>query len=258
MKKFALITGASSGIGFELARIMASQKHNLILVARNETKLRELAEELIKLFGVDCMVLAKDLSLPSSVDEIYRELEAAEIKIEILVNNAGFGNIGKFWENDWVKEQRMIEVNIMALTKLTRLFLPGMVSQKSGKILNVASTAAFQPGPFMAVYYASKAFVLFFSEALAEELKGTGVTVTALCPGPTSSGFQDEAAMNDAKLLKLLKIAPAVSVARYAYNAMMHGRKVAIHGFLNNLMVFSQRFTPRQFAVKAIAYLQKQ
>jgi uncharacterized protein len=257
MVKYSLITGASSGIGLEMARILAKHKKNLVLVARNKEKLEILSHELKDQFGIYILVIVKDLSLPDSVEKLFNELEANEIEIEILINNAGFGDLTHFYKSNWEKTRQMIDLNIMALTHLTRLFLPSMIKAKSGKILNIASTAAFQPGPYMAVYYASKAYVLYFSEAIAEELKGTGVTVTALCPGPTNSGFQDEAGINGIKLLRLIKADRASEVAQYGYDSMIKGKSVAVYGMMNALMAFSIRFTPRKLAVKLIANLQK-
>jgi uncharacterized protein len=178
----ALITGASSGIGLELAKVFAANKINLVLVARSESKLNELANE-VKQQGVTVNVLAKDLSSYNTAKEIFDWCGQQNIQIDYLVNNAGVGDFGFFHESEWKKQEQIINLNITALTYLTHLFLPDMVKRKNGKVLNVASTAAFQPGPTMSVYYATKAFVLHFSEAIANELEKTGVTVTALCPG---------------------------------------------------------------------------
>ena len=172
-----------------------------------------------------------------------------------MVNNAGFGHFGLFAESNWEKQHQMIELNITALTQLTHLFLPQLIQQK-GKILNVASTAAFQPGPTMAVYYATKAFVLHFSEALSNELKPTGVTVTALCPGATESGFQKAAEMEESKLVKGRKLPSSADVAIYGYKAFMNGKVVAIHGWLNYLMAQSIRFTPRSLVLKVVRFIQ--
>jgi short-subunit dehydrogenase len=245
MAKTALITGASSGIGYELAKIFARQKYNLVLVARSENKLNEIAAELKKAHGVDVVVLPKDVSLLASSQEIYDAVKQKGIDVEILVNNAGFGDFGFFTETKWEKELEMINLNMTALTALTKLFVRDMVRRKSGKIMNVASTASFQPGPLMAVYYATKAYVLSFSEAISNELQGTGVTVTALCPGPTESGFQNAAAMNDSKLVKGKKLPTSQDVAEYAYKALMNGKVVAVHGLMNKIMAQSVRYSPR-------------
>lgn len=245
MTETALITGASSGIGYELARVFAREKYNLVLVARNEKKLQEIAAELTKAHGVQVTVLAKDVSLLDSATEIYDSLKQKNIAVDVLVNNAGFGDFGFFTETKWEKELEMINLNMTALTALTKLFVGDMVKRKSGKILNVASTASFQPGPLMAVYYATKAYVLSFSEAISNELSGTGVTVTALCPGPTESGFQAAADMKDSKLVKGKKLPTSQEVAEYAYKALMSGKVVAVHGLMNKIMAQSVRYSPR-------------
>lgn len=245
MTRTALITGASSGIGYELAKVFAKNKTNLVLVARSEKKLREIAEELTKAHGIKVEVISKDVSILTSAKEIYDAVRQKSIRVDFLVNNAGFGDFGFFTDTKWEKELEMINLNITALTALTKLFVKDMVTQKSGKVLNVASTASFQPGPLMAVYYATKAYVLSFSEAIANELQGTGVSVTALCPGPTESGFQNAAAMNDSKLVKGKKLPSSQDVAEYAYKSLMSGKVVAVHGVMNKIMAQSVRFTPR-------------
>lgn len=250
--KTALITGASGGIGMELARIFAQNKHNLVLIARSEGKLKELANELQTQYGVAVKVIAKDLSLATAPTEIYQELKVAKINIDFLVNNAGFGEFGFFNETAWAKEEMMIDLNIKTLTHFTKLFVQDMVQRRSGKILNVASTAAFQPGPLMAVYYATKSYVLSFSEAIANELADKGVTVTALCPGPTASGFQAAATLEESKLVKGKKLPSSLEVAEYGYKAMMNGEIVAIHGTMNWLMAQSIRFTPRKLATTIV------
>jgi short-subunit dehydrogenase len=245
MTNVALITGASGGIGYELAKVLAREKHNIALVARNEQKLRAIADEITTKYGVRVFVFPKDLSAIESATELYQAAREQDLNVEILVNNAGFGYFGFFVETPWEKELEMMNLNIVSLTALTKLFVKDMAARKSGKIMNVASTAAFQPGPLMAVYYATKAFVLSFSEALSNELKGTGVTVCALCPGPTESGFQDAAAMQDSKLVKGKKLPTSAEVAEYGYRAMMKGKVVAIHGFMNAALAQSLRLTPR-------------
>ncbi len=251
----ALITGASSGIGLELAKIFAGNKINVVLVARNENKLVELSKELQQQ-GVIVHVLAKDLSDYNTAKEIYNWCNLQGIQIDYLVNNAGVGDFGFFNKSDWIKQEQMINLNITALSYLTHLFLPGMVQRKTGKVLNVASTAAFQPGPLMSIYFATKVFVLFFSEAIANELEGTGVTVTALCPGATESGFQAAAAMEDSKLFKGKKIPSSKEVAAYGYKAMMKGKPVAIHGLKNYLLAQGARFAPRSITVKVARWIQ--
>jgi uncharacterized protein len=242
----ALITGASGGIGYEFAKLIAQDCNILVLVARDRDRLAEVKKELETLASVSVLIVEKDLAKPGAADEIYRELKSKNIGVDILINNAGFGDHGSFSETDWVLEEKMIAVNIIALTQMTKLFVKGMVARKSGHILNVASTAAFQPGPFMAVYYASKAYVLSFSEAIASELKGTGVAVTVLCPGPTDTGFASAARMEHTRLFTFMKPASAADVARFGYEAMQSGKTVAIHGALNKIMALSTRMAPRK------------
>jgi short-subunit dehydrogenase len=255
-----LITGASSGIGLELAREFAAHRHDLILVARNEEKLRALARELESL-GVRAYVVAADLSKPSSprtiVDGIGALDRSRRLEVDVLVNNAGYGLYGPFLETSLETELEMIQVNIVALTELTKRLLPGMVERRRGKILNLASTASFLPGPLMAVYYATKAYVLSFSEAIATELEGTGVTVTALCPGPTASGFQAAARLQESKLVAGRKLPTAAEVARFGYQATMAGRAVAVPGFSNKLTSQLHRFFPRSAVRKTVQRVQE-
>jgi len=252
MSKTALITGASSGLGKEFAQIHASKGDNLVLVARGKDKLEALKLELEKQYGVSVHVIGKDLSDQYAPKAIYDELKTQKIQVDYLINNAGFGDFGLFSETNWDKQQEMINLNVMCLTYMTRLFLPDMIKRKFGKILNLASTAAFQPGPTMSVYFATKAYVLSFSEAIANELKGTGVTVTALCPGATDTGFKAAAALGESSLFKGNQIATPKEVAEFGYTKMMEGKTVAIHGFVNKLMAESVRFIPRDI-VTAIA-----
>ncbi len=254
--KTVLITGASSGIGLELAKIFAKEKNNLLLVARSESKLKELAGELQQQYGITAHVFAKDLSDYNSSKEVFDYCEQNSLQVDYLVNNAGFGDFGFFVESNWEKQLQMINLNITTLTYLTRLFLPGMVQRKYGKILNVASTAAFQPGPTMSVYYASKAYVLHFSEAISNELQGTGVTVTALCPGATESGFQAAAALEESKMVKGKKLPSSEEIAAFGYKHFMKGTRVAIPGLMNNVMVASVRFSPRSWVLKIARSLQ--
>lgn len=257
MKITALITGASNGIGLELAYVNAIKGNNLILVARNWKKLQEIKLDIELKYDVNVYVISKDLSNKDAAQELYNEVKLLQLKVDYLINNAGFGDFGMFVETNWEKEQEMISLNITALTQLTKLFLGDMISKRSGKILNLASTAAFQPGPKMAVYFATKAYVLSFSEAIANEVKDYGITVTALCPGPTQSGFQSAAAMDDAKLFKDKKLPTAKEVAQYGYKAMMQGKTVAIHGFMNTILANAIRFIPRNLVVKILRSLQE-
>jgi len=195
--------------------------------------------------------------LAGSSAEVFEQLQRDHLRIDILVNNAGFGTHGLFVESNIDEQLRMMQLNISTLTHLTRLLLPSMVAQRNGKILNVASTAAFQPGPFMSVYYASKAYVLSFSEALANELCGTGVTVTALCPGPTRTEFQVRAKIGQTKLMNG-RIMDAKSVAQIGYQALMQGRSVAIPGIRNNLLALAVRWLPRALVIRAIRSIQEQ
>ncbi len=254
--KTALITGASSGIGEEFAKLFAKDKINLVLVARSENKLKSMATQLREEFGVEVKVIAKDLSVLHQVEEVYTELQQQNSTIDYLVNNAGFGDYNLFAESDWKKQEEMINVNIMALTKLTHLFLPAMLKNKFGKVLNVASTAAFQPGPTMSVYYASKAFVLHFSEAISNELEGTGVTVTALCPGAFESGFQKAAALEESRLVKGRKLPTSKEIAAFGYKHLMKGTRVCIPGVMNYMMANSVRFAPRSWVLKIARMIQ--
>ena len=252
----ALITGASNGIGLELAKIHAAKGDQLVLVARNKSKLDELKIELEKTYKISVYTIGKDLSAMNAGQEIFDETSKQQIHIDYLINNAGFGDFGMFVETDWNKEAQMIQLNITALTQLTKLYLKEMVKRGSGKIMNVASTAAFQSGPTMAVYYATKAYVLSFSEAIDNEVRDKGVTVTALCPGATESGFQAAAAMEESNLGKGRKLPTSKEVAEYGYESMMKGRTVAIHGFMNYLLANSVRFIPRAMVVKVTRKLQ--
>src|ERR1022692_222691 len=250
-RKTALITGASSGIGLELARIFAREGYNLVLVARNGDRLRQLASELEKAHGARSLILATDLTEPGAAAYVLDQTTRAGLQLDVLVNNAGFGQYGLFAENDLEECLRQIQLNVTTLTHLTRLYLPGMIERKTGRILNVASTAAFQPGPLMAVYFATKAYVLHLSEALANELSGTGVTVTCLCPGATVTEFHKRANATGMNLLKFGSM-EARTVAEDGYRALMAGKPLVISGVKNWLLAQSVRFSPRRL-VTAIA-----
>jgi uncharacterized protein len=252
----ALITGASNGIGLELAKIHASKGDNLVLVARNKEKMDILKTSLEKEFKISVYTIGKDLSASNAAQDVYNETTKNNIVVDYLINNAGFGDFGMFVETDWNKELQMINLNISTLTHFTKLYLQDMVKRGSGKIMNVASTAAFQPGPTMAVYYATKAYVLHFSEAVNNEVSKQGVTITALCPGATESGFQAAAAMEESNLVKGKKLPRSKEVALYGYKAMMKGKAVAVHGLINLLMATSVRFTPRALVVKITRAIQ--
>ncbi len=251
-----LVTGASSGIGEELARRFAADGAELVLVARSEERLRRLAAELNERHGVAARVEAVDLAAPGAVAALCERLAADGVAVDVLVNNAGYGARGAVAELDLERQLGMVRLNVEALTALTRRLLPGMLERRRGGILNVASTAAFQPGPFMAVYYATKAYVQSFTEALAEELRGTGVTVTSLAPGPTLTGFQKEAEMEGTLLFKLGPM-PAGPVARAGHRAFRRGKVVVIPGIGNRLLAFSTRLTPRWLLRRVVRMLQQ-
>ena len=243
-EKTALITGASAGIGRELARLFGKDGHDVILVARRRDRLEELAKELAAENGVKATVIAADLGDRAAPSAIADEVQAKGIAVDFLVNNAGFGTCGSFVHSDLSRELEMVEVNIRALMQLTRLFLPDMIARKRGRILNTASVAGFVPGPYMSAYYASKAFVLSFTEALASELTGTGVTITASCPGPTETEFTAVAGNKKTKLYQQ-NVAQASLVARHAYHAMNAGKIVAVPGLVNKMITWSVRISPR-------------
>jgi len=239
-----LITGASGGIGYELAKLFARDHHNLVLVARSADKLAQVATEL-QAQGVTVKTIALDLATPPASKFLFEQLQREGIAIDILVNNAGFGAYGEFAQMPEGEILGQIDLNITALTALTRLFLPSMIARRSGRIMNVASTAAFQPGPLMAVYYATKAYVLSFSEAIANELRHSGVTVTCFCPGATHTGFAKRAGVESSRLFKVSAMS-ADKVALDGYRAVMEGRTLAISGAHNWLVAQSTRFAPRK------------
>ncbi|GMT49181.1 MAG: short-chain dehydrogenase [bacterium] len=253
--KWALITGASGGIGLDLAHLMAHDGLNLVVIARRQAKLEELKSELEKNHSIQVKVLVKDLSEPESPKEIHSELVKENISIDILVNNAGFGSCGPFYKSDLEKELDMIQVNITSLVHLSRLFIEPMVKKGGGKVLNVASSAAFQPGPGMANYFAGKAYVLHFSEALRNELIGTGVTVTCLCPGPTQTEFFKNARMGDSGLAS--RKMDSLKVAEIGYNALKKGKTVIIPSMVNKLMTFTVRMAPRKMVAKITEWMIK-
>lgn len=245
MAKTALITGASKGIGRELARCCAAAGHDLVLVARSADTLRALAAELSEKHGISARAEAHDLTDPAAPAALLASLEQAGVPVDILINNAGFGDTGTFHTLDNSRQVGQIDLNVRALTDLTHRFLPAMVDRGWGRVLNIASTAGFQPGPFMAVYYATKAYVISFSEAIHQELKGTGVTVTAHCPGATASEFSAVSGNDKTMLFQKGSVAPADAVAAHAYAAMMRGEAVPVHGTANAIGAFMVRFSPR-------------
>jgi short-subunit dehydrogenase len=250
----ALITGASSGIGRELARTMAADGYGLILVARRRDRLDELAAELTGRHRVTVSVLAEDLADPAAPRRIEDQVRAAGREVDVLVNNAGFGSHGAFARADLDVALRMIDVNVRALVELTHRFLPPMLQRRRGRILNVASIAGFVPGPFMATYYASKAYVLSFTEALATELRGSGVTATASCPGPVATEFGEVAGSSRTNLFRG-RLAGAAPVARHAYRAMLAGKVVAIPGLWGKLSAFMPRMSPRGQTRAIVAWM---
>jgi short-subunit dehydrogenase len=252
-RPLALVTGASSGIGREIARVLAREGHDLVLVARREPELSALADELKEANGAAATVVTADLAADGGAQQVFDAVSGAGRDVDVLVNNAGLGAHGRFWETDPDVEHRSLAVNIVALTELTKLFLPGMVARGRGRVLNVASTAGFQPGPFMATYYASKAYVLSFTEALDEELSGTGVTATALCPGVVPTGFQAAAELSpDTPLLNSPGAKSAEYVAKAAVKGMLRGKRIVIPGALNKFGTVSVRFSPRFVVTKIV------
>ena len=255
-RKTVLITGASAGIGYELAKLFARGGYALVLVARDKGALRRVAEELSGQYKAAVKVIAKDLSLPAAPRDLYNELDRTGIAIDVLVNNAGFGVMGPFATTSIEKELAMMELHMISLTHLTKLFLKPMLARGAGKILNVASTAAFQPGPFMAVYYASKAYVLSFSAALASEVRGSGVTVSVLCPGPTRTEFQPRAGIPPSKLFNRLAV-DATAVASAGYKGLERGQIVIIPGCANKMLALGVRVVPRAWVAAVIRRIQK-
>ncbi len=249
MKQTALITGASNGIGLELAKIHAKQGGDLVLVARSADKLAQLAEELRSQYGVLVTVIAQDLTAPQAAQAVFAETERLGIQVDILMNNAGIGGHGRFFERELAKEQQMIQLNITTLTELTHLYLQGMVARRRGKILNVSSTASFMPGPLQAVYYATKAYVTSFSQAVAEEVREFGITVTALCPGAVDTGFVAAGDLQGVGVWKNAK--SAQSVAEYGYRAMEKGELVAFNeGKLKFALEWVIPLLPRKTVLK--------
>jgi short-subunit dehydrogenase len=254
--KTALVTGASVGLGAEFSKLFAADGHDVVLVARRRENLEALAAELVKQHGVRATVMPEDLNEPGAPERIVKALGEEGIEVEFLVNNAGFGTSGAFASADLARELSMLTVNITTLVHLTRLLLPAMVARRSGRILNIGSTAGFVPGPFMAGYYASKAFVNSFTQALAYELRGTGVTATVSCPGATLTEFAKVAGNDKSRLFQAAAMG-APEVAAHGYRAMMRGRPMAIAGFRNQLSIQSLRFAPRGMTVALAASLNK-
>lgn len=251
MHPTVLITGGSGGIGFELAKLYARDHYKIILVARDLSALEKNAKALREEFAVEVLCYAIDLTKATSAEELFAWLTSHSIHLDVLINNAGFGLYGAFSTTDLASETDMIALNITSLTQLTKLALTGMHKNKRGHIINVASTAAFEPGPFMSVYFATKAYVLSFSEALAEELSGSGIAVTTLCPGPTATNFEKAAAAESTSLFKG-KLMTAKEVAHIAYAGIKKKQRIIITGFSNKLMVLATRFAPRTLLTKVM------
>lgn len=255
----ALVTGASGGLGEEMARVLAERQIDLLLVARSEDKLEALATELSQCYGIRAQYMALDLTDPGAAAELVRECAYRQLDIDLLINNAGFATYGEFAESRLSEQLDLLQLNMTTLTELTHRFLPPMLERGRGRILNVASTAAFTPGPLMAVYYASKAYVLSFSEAISEEVRGSGVYVTALCPGPVETGFQARANLQRSRLFSgpaRLTVLSAHTVARQGIEAMLRGEAVHVTGSLNKVQVFLTRLLPRSVMPRLIHRLQ--
>ena len=255
--KLALITGASSGIGKAFARIHAERGGDLVIVARSEDKLNALKTELEEKHGVKVTVIGKDLTQPDAASEVYEDVKQAGTKVDYLINNAGFGGQGKFYERAWAQDLAMINLNVIALTALTRFFLPDFVKRNEGRILNVSSTAALMAGPLQAVYYATKAYVTSFSNAVAEELHDTNVTVTALMPGATETEFASTSGMDKTSLFETTFSAKAV--AEEGYNAMLAGKLDVIAGvtLTQRMMMRAVPLTPKKMLLKQVRQMQE-
>jgi short-subunit dehydrogenase len=245
-----LITGASSGIGFHLAREFASHGHPVILVAPVAEEIESVAADIEREFAVRALSIAADLIQADAAESIFDEVSADGVAVDILVNNAGLGQRGKFWENPPERDIEMIRLNVEAVVRLTRHFLPPMLERRRGRILNTASVAGFEPGPNLAVYHATKAFVLSFSESLATELADTGVTLTALCPGPTDTDFFPKAEMIDSPAFQKANLMAPQPVAKAAYEALMAGKRIIVPGAINKTMVASRRMLPKAAQAK--------
>ncbi len=256
-RKTVLITGASSGIGLELAKLFAEGGHDLVLVARSKEKLESLASELSVRHGISAKVMVQDLAVVENCRHLYDALKRQGVRVDVLVNNAGFGGYGDFRGTDLEHETRMMNLNMVSLVHLTKLFLADMIQNGRGAVLNVASTAAFQPGPLMSIYYATKSFVLSFSEALSNETRGTGVTVTALCPGPTNTNFREAAGMKKSMLFSKHLNVSVETVARAGYEGLKRGRTIVIPGFKNRLIVQLLRVFPRNFVTNSVRKVQE-
>lgn len=255
-KETVLITGASGGIGKELAELFAKEGRNLVLVARSMENLMEVKKEIESKYNVTITIFSKDLSIEAEIVSLFDEVNEQNLQIDYLVNNAGFGLYGEFINTDLGKELNMIDLNIRTVTHLTKLFLPGMVERNNGGVMNIASTASFQPGPLMSVYYATKAYVLSFTEALQNEMKGTNIRITAVCPGPTETNFGNRASMHESRLFQGA-IGDVKDVAKTAYDGFFSGKTIVIPGLSNKLLAGSVRFMPRKFVTSIVRKIQE-
>lgn len=253
----ALVTGASSGIGYEISKVLAEEGHDLVLVARREERLKQLAHYLEKDYNIVVTVLAADLSQISEIDRIFDTLHEQGIPVDILVNNAGFGSWGRFISDENNTEVQQVQVNVLATTYLTKKFATDMVRRGLGKILNIASLSGFMPWPYMAVYGATKAYIIEFSEALRAELKGTGVSVTVSCPGPTASEFHRVAGTSDVRFLRLMPVLGAAQVARASIAAMHKRKGIVVHGYVNFIYSVLARVLPRRLILRLMKIILK-
>jgi uncharacterized protein len=255
-KNLVVVTGASGGIGYELCKLFAHDGYPLLLTARSGDKLASFAKELTAAHGVSVVTCPLDFAAPDAPQQLFEAAQRLDRPVDVLVNNAGFGSYGPFADSDLTATLQMLQVNIVALTHLTRLFLPGMVQRNEGRIMNAASTAAFEPGPLLTVYFASKAYVLHFSEALDEELRRTKVRVTALCPGLTATGFEARAGLGESKLFTGRGVMRADVVAKIGYRGLMRGRRIVVPGLWNNILTSAVRFLPRRLVTMVVGSMQ--
>ena len=253
MEKFSIVTGGASGLGFEFVKLLLIDKYNVVVIDNDKKELNNIKSKINFKHNKKIILMHKDLSNPDSSIEIFKELKNKNI--EVLINNAGFGLFGKFKDTNWKIERNMIMVHVMCTTEMTKLFLNNMIENKKGRILNMASLAAFQPGPLMSVYYSTKAFILHFSESIANELKGSGVSVTVLCPGQTRTNFQKKVSSREKKIN--FNFSTAEEVAKYGYEAMMNGKTIAIPGIINKILSTIHRFIPRSLATKLMRKIQE-
>lgn len=253
--KTCIITGGAAGLGYEFAKLASADGFDLILIDIDSDKLVEAKETIEKLSNQKVTIISRDLCKPNIAEEIYKEIK--DEKIEMLINNAGFGVFGAFSKTDWQREENMMNLHMLTSTHLTKLVIKDMLSANKGKILNVASLAAFQPGPLMAIYYASKSFLLSFTEAVAREIKGTGVSISVLCPGPTKTNFQSTVSENTSKNKIAVNMAGVETVASYGYKAFNKGEIVIIPGVMNKVLAFLPRLLPRNTAASIVYKIQK-